>query len=251
MVFWDQLFEASDISEQNGEIEMIEDTKIHGFEGTQEIDNKEIADYLRETVPSEHLDSCPEIVYDPKEDAFQDPNCLGVCYLDSNRIAIASEERFEDYDSMLDVLTHEVGHNEHSLIEKLDSDTAAKWEELYSASMENYNGLGFVSDYAMTDCHEDFAESYMTYIRDPELLKVMSPEKYTFMKYNVFDGREYGQAMLNNGIYVSMDQYMADVLKNAAEQSGNSTDFEPTYSIQTSGDVSMVSKTYRCFSMIA
>jgi len=242
-MFWDGMFEVPEGLEQTGEVEMVGDTKVHGFEEIQEVGNHEIADYIRETIPAGHLDSCPEIAYNPKENAFQDPNCLGVFYLDSNRIAIASEERFKDYDSMLDTLSHEIGHNEHDLIEKLDSDVAEKWENLYSESMENYNGLGFVSAYAMTDCYEDFAESYMTYIRDPELLQVMSPEKYTFMKYNVFDGREYGQAMLNNG--VSMDQFMAEVLKNAAESGENVAN-----DIQTSGDVSTVSKTYRCFSCV-
>lgn len=250
-MLWDGLFGANDVVGQNKEVEAVGDTKICGFEKIQEMDNKEIADYLNETIPPEHLSSCPEIAYNPKEDAFQDPNCLGVFYLDSNRIAIASKERFADYDSMLDVLTHEVGHHKHNLMEKLDTDMAAKWEKLHAESLENYNGFGFVSEYAMTDCYEDFAESYMTYIRDPELLQVMNPEKYAFLKYNVFDGREYGQAMLANGIYLSMDEFMADVLKNAAASAENGGHFDSADSIHASGDAPVVSKTYRCFSCVA
>jgi hypothetical protein len=48
-----------------------------------------------------------------------------------------------------------------------------------------------VSDYARTDELEDFAESYMFYVRDPAVLRQASPEKYEFLRLELFAGREY------------------------------------------------------------
>ena len=55
----------------------------------------------------------------------------------------------------------------------------------------------FVSGYAMSDCFEDFAESYTYYVlhnKDFKRLAASSAvlyEKYHFMKYEVFDGMEF------------------------------------------------------------
>lgn len=255
-MFMDYLENVNDVAEGTGAIdsisEIVGETSVSGFEEIHGLDNKEIADYLNDVIPIDHLDSCPEIVYDPENEVFTgDSGCLGAFFLDSNKIVIASETRFDHYDELLDVLTHEVGHNEYANLERLDSAAAAKWEKLYTESIENNDGFGFVSDYAMTDHYEDFAESYATYIRDPELLKVMSPEKYAFMKYNVFDGHEYGLAGLNESVFTSMDRFMADVLKNASEAAGDDGSFDAENSIRASESVSADLKMYRCFSMIA
>jgi len=76
-------------------------------------------------------------------------------------------------------------------------DLAVRWEQLHAASIGRawIDGLGFVSEYAKTNQFEDFAESYMTYIRDPETLLFASPEKYQFMRDEVFFGREYEPAV--------------------------------------------------------
>ncbi len=49
----------------------------------------------------------------------------------------------------------------------------------------------FPSRYAATNPHEDFAESMTAYRYNPDLLIDMSPEKYEFLRKNVFLGVEY------------------------------------------------------------
>ena len=52
----------------------------------------------------------------------------------------------------------------------------------------------FVSSYSKTSPREDFAESVSHYVREPELMKVLAPDKYDLIKTTVFNGREYGGA---------------------------------------------------------
>lgn len=48
-----------------------------------------------------------------------------------------------------------------------------------------------ISDYAKTDPYEDFGESAIAYVLDPEVLKRRAPEKYAYFKDRVMDGREF------------------------------------------------------------
>ncbi len=52
--------------------------------------------------------------------------------------------------------------------------------------------------------YEDFADSYLTYIGDPEKLQFYNPDKYEFMKENVFAGEEYPPRLLG-GYYIKDD----------------------------------------------
>lgn len=58
------------------------------------------------------------------------------------------------------------------------------------------DGTGFVSPYARTNIYEDFAETYMNYVRDPQRLLFCSPEKYEFMRNEIFSGNEYTSPIL-------------------------------------------------------
>jgi Glucose-regulated metallo-peptidase M90 len=49
----------------------------------------------------------------------------------------------------------------------------------------------FISWYAETDPAEDFAESCMNYILHPEKLKQQTPEKYAWIKANLFKNKEF------------------------------------------------------------
>jgi hypothetical protein len=49
----------------------------------------------------------------------------------------------------------------------------------------------FVRDYAATSPSEDYAESCMAYLLKPQLLKKISPEKYNYMKKNIYAGEEF------------------------------------------------------------
>ena len=60
-----------------------------------------------------------------------------------------------------------------------------------TAEISEWLSGGFVSEYARTNQYEDFAESYKAYVRDPELLQFMNPEKYVFMRDEVCVGQEY------------------------------------------------------------
>lgn len=59
------------------------------------------------------------------------------------------------------------------------------------------SNMDFVSGYAMSEPHEDFAETYLYYVLHNKDFKVMATEsevllaKYKFMKYQVFQGKEF------------------------------------------------------------
>jgi Glucose-regulated metallo-peptidase M90 len=55
----------------------------------------------------------------------------------------------------------------------------------------------FISGYAQTNPVEDFAESCMNYILNPENLKKETPEKYQFLKENVFNQKEFKDQIWN------------------------------------------------------
>jgi hypothetical protein len=88
-------------------------------------------------------------------------------------------------DNIFDTLTHEIGHNVHYNMRVDNLKLANVWEALY------HQDAGFVSAYARTSEFEDFAESYMAYVRKPETLRSFSPVKYEFMRVEVFDSVEY------------------------------------------------------------
>lgn len=180
--------------------DMVGDTRLSGFERISDGGNEAIGEYLRDTVPEGHLEGCPEIRYNPESRLFtENPNALGAYHTDTREIEIASERRFESVDDLLDTIVHETGHSAHTNLEKSNPGAMERWEQMYEESRAFSSlgtGFGFVSEYAKTSRFEDFAESYRAYIRDPELLRFMNESKYEFMKYQVFDGREYLQDAL-------------------------------------------------------
>lgn len=194
----EQLRESLEQLEQIND--MVGDTKLAGFERISDGGNEAVAEYLRDTVPTEHLEGCPEIRYHPEGRIFaENPYALGAYHTDTRKIEIASKTRFESLDDLVDTIIHETGHSAYTNLEKSNPGVIERWEQMHreSRAFENLgSGFGFVSEYAKTSRFEDFAESYRAYIRDPELLKFMNESKYEFMKYQVFDGREYLQDAL-------------------------------------------------------
>lgn len=175
--------------------EWIGTTEVCRFEGCEALNNEQLADYVRETIPPSHLEGCPLIEYDPENAVFVNfPETLGFYECDSHAIHIANENRFpEGREGVEDTMVHEIGHNAYAGIVENNPELAAQWEALNTESWQKYalDGTGFVSSYAMTSKYEDFAESYKTYIRDPERLQVFNEDKYVFMNNYVFSGREY------------------------------------------------------------
>lgn len=170
-------------------------TAVCNFEGCALLNNEQLSGYLSETLPPSHLEGCPSIAFDPHHEVFaSDPCTLGFYECDSHAIHIADETRFPGgAEGVLDTVVHEVGHNAYAGLIETNPELAARWEALNAESWQKLltEGTGFVSDYATTNQYEDFAESYRAYVRDPELLQILSPEKYAFLQDYVFAGREY------------------------------------------------------------
>ena len=95
--------------------------------------------------------------------------------------------------TVLDTVTHEIGHNVYFNLWREDFDFDRRWDAIHRQAKEIHGatGAGFVSNYAQTDRYEDFAESYLAYIRYPAILQAVSPEKYEYLRREVFAGREY------------------------------------------------------------
>lgn len=224
--------------------DMVDDTHIAGFEQVENLSSNEIADYLRDHVPGDHLRGCPEIRYAPESVFFREhPDAAGVFYADTKRIEIASEEKFGTVSDMMDAVLDGVGRNVYSQMESIDSQASRRWEEIFQESGEGR--ADFVTDSSKNSPMDDFAESYRTYIGDPELLKLTSPGKYEFMKNLVFFGREYETIATEGGQQISMEKGVASVLNDAMENNGDEDDL-----IRISDGLSPISDTYRCFTMV-
>jgi hypothetical protein len=176
-----------------GAIELVNYTEVGKFEDSGLLNNQEVGNYLRETLPPSHLENCPSIQYQSEYCQWY-PDALGTFDRTNNEICIwGPVERFEGAGEILETVTHEVGHNVHENIMAQGPEVAEKWNQLNKQSWETFaqDGTGFVSDYSQTNVYEDFAETYMTYVRDPEKLSFYSPEKYEFMRNEIFSGTTY------------------------------------------------------------
>ncbi len=166
---------------------------VKDFEKSGLMTNQEVQTYLDNTLPAEHVNGerVQEIRYTDRFVPERDGNVLGVCSTDQetgvSEIQVNRQEPEGSFDKgeMEHTLTHEVGHNAYW---NLAPEARNQWDNL-SSSSKAYN---YVSDYAMTNTGEDFAESYSYYVRDPVLLRDVSMPKYSFMQSAVFNGRQYG-----------------------------------------------------------
>ena len=218
-------------------------TKVEGFGDSKELTNKEIGEYIESIIPTDHLSECDSIEYSPELDRFDGNTVLGTYEVGSHDIDIADEAKFPNEDEMLDTIVHEIGHNAQAHLETMQPEFANTWTNIHNNSWVAFseNGMGFVSDYARTNRFEDFAESYCSYIRDPDLLKFVSPEKYNFMKENVFSNEIYFQDLdLSQMPFSSYEMNIEPTLNT----------LENKESIAYMGD-SYEDKDYVCFDKIA
>lgn len=87
-------------------------------------------------------------------------------------------------------------YNENSEFRNL-----SKWESVsvrgsdgrFSVEWYPQNPKKFVREYAGTNPLEDFAEAVAYYVTEPNTLRDTDPEKFAFIKKNIFAGREYSQ----------------------------------------------------------
>lgn len=192
------------IKETGAQTELINQTEVSKFELSNLATTEDIANYVSETIPVSHLENCSAIRYEPIPNELY-PNAKGTFERDTRQICIWGEE-FAGPQEMIATLTHEIGHNAHENIINNRPEIAEKWSNLNQESLDTYqqNGLGFVTDYARANQYEDFADSYLNYISDPEKLQFYNPDKYEFMKNEVFAGQEYPPRLLG-GYYIQED----------------------------------------------
>jgi hypothetical protein len=114
---------------------------------------------------------------------------LGLHDTNTHDIKIAGD-KFSDNSELVDTLNHEVGHEAFDNLGKTNPEVYNHWVDMHNNDLNRTDGLGFVSDYARSNPHEDFAESFKEYKEFPEHLKNVSPEKYDFMKNEVFHGQD-------------------------------------------------------------
>lgn len=156
--------------------------------------NQEIQTYLRDTIPASHLNNCRVIEYQARFIGDHTSQVAGSFTPMFRQIYVYQTTiEYHSPEHLLDTLVHEVGHNAHYNLWRKDWDLKTRWTDLHLRSRESFvrEGSGFVSEYALSNDFEDFAESYKVYVRNPELLRAVNPEKYEFMREIVFEGREY------------------------------------------------------------
>lgn len=170
--------------------------EVQGFEQSGLMTNQEVQEYLSEAFPPEHVnpESLKSVEYVDMYLPHEDGNVLGATeynpFTGTSEIEIYRQEPDGNFDrsEMERTITHEVGHSVYYDIGWHElSPSQQAWEELSANSAPDE----YVSEYAKTNLQEDFAESYATYIHDPELLQEVSLEKYEFMRDHIFHGREY------------------------------------------------------------
>jgi len=256
MSIFDEIFGGSDSSslENISGVENINGTVISGFNEYSDLSNANIENLLGELIPPEHLAGCPSIECTPSHPIFMsDAGILGFYMEGSHEIHISGHQNFETPANMEYTVMHEVGHNAYANYETENPQIIKEWERISENSSEIYDktGLGYVSDYAMTDAHEDFSETYATYISDPELLEFMSPEKYNFMKQYIFGGTEYISTPLENSEgYKIVEKNIDSQLQSAIEQFAQTPFEKALASVQTSDVGPSIDDVFRCFDCV-
>ncbi|MBE9258510.1 hypothetical protein, partial [Dolichospermum sp. LEGE 00246] len=184
-------YEITDTSTQHIELdhklEKVGSTKISGFENIwfSCLTNEEVVQYLKEFQPKQY-EKCQSIHYELLPN-LKNPSITSQFNPKSHEITIWSPIVWEKWFTgkentkihILDTIARQVGHNAYENI------STSEWKKIHQSQ------AGFVSTNAKNTEIEDFAESFATYRNDPNLLKFKSPEKYEFMKSQVFFGKEY------------------------------------------------------------
>lgn len=98
-------------------------------------------------------------------------------------IRLASLWALYDPQARRGVLLHELAHNIRGELALEESDPHRGPRSLWSAAARPQ---GRISDYAGWSDDEDFAESFVAYLRMPMHLKAVSPDRYEFMRRHIF-----------------------------------------------------------------
>lgn len=159
--------------------------RIMGFSRQDIVSVRQIVQAI-DILPSFHLEGLREIVYAPDWSPIRaiawhtgrpSSHIKGEFRQKQRRIV------FFDFDSpglFYQVLYHEIGHFVFFLA--INSRVKKRWVTgIYPRSE-------CITPYASVNASEDFAETYACYVRDPDTLRQLLPEKYAFMRDCVFSG---------------------------------------------------------------
>ncbi len=132
-------------------------------------------------LPCFHLEGLREIVYAPEWLENNTPRSWG-----NKKGEFRQKERkiiFFDFDHaglFHQILYHEIGHFVFFLT--LNSKVKKQWVT------EIFPNSDCITPYGAMNASEDFAESYASYVRNPDALKQL-PIKFAFMRDRVFSGK--------------------------------------------------------------
>lgn len=136
-------------------------------------------------LPTFHLVGLDQVIYDPEWEtrsalALQETGCprqsKAVFLRDDRKILMFD---FDDHDEFRHILYHEIGHHVFSRI--LDGVLRKRWVMMINPRSRH------ITRYATRNAMEDFAESYATFVRDPESIERIY-RKYVFLRDQVFAG---------------------------------------------------------------
>lgn len=157
---------------------------VDGFDNCGRWTDEDVASFVELHIPLDHLGQLDSITY--MEDLWATLQGILGEWISTvwgdNYIFIYSHD--DAYDLQWTV-THEIGHNAQDATIGWETGLSQQWAGLYRSSNE------YITAYAATSAAEDFAECYSAYVNDPELLQKVTPDKYDFLRDQVFDGREY------------------------------------------------------------
>jgi SPP1 gp7 family putative phage head morphogenesis protein len=106
-------------------------------------------------------------------------HAAGAYYVQERRLYVFPEYREK-------VLVHEVAHQyQDAVIEHLNADKAGQITDLYLAASRRGKA---VTDYALTNSHEYFADSMRAFLKSPADLRLADPAMYEFLNTKVLRG---------------------------------------------------------------
>lgn len=156
--------------------------KITDFGKQNTIQVSEIVSHINR-LPEFHLQELNEILYDPDHytpkiishnNIDNSINSQGI-FIQSHRLIVIFE--LHNLQQFLHVLFHELGH--HVYFKVISQSLKMRWVKKISRNDKH------ISKYASRNAAEDFAETYASYLLEPDKLKNI-PLKYNFIRKHIF-----------------------------------------------------------------
>lgn len=158
---------------------------LSGFTNQTTVKQKQIV-CLIDALPNFHLIGLREIIYDPSRsyqimDFYNERKSINKKingqYRQAERRIVIFE--FNSLRNLMEILYHEIGH--YVYFNVINSSVKKTWVT------EIYRESGNISKYACTNASEGFAETYATFLLEPQKLRTIHL-KYAYMRDKVFGG---------------------------------------------------------------